>query len=46
MTVELCTSNDKIDEDIELFSQALSKDDELNSKRLFVLSRILKDMGS
>ncbi|NLO98393.1 MAG: hypothetical protein GX091_10075, partial [Peptococcaceae bacterium] len=29
MTVAVCTDNEKIDEDIKLFSQALSKDDEL-----------------
>jgi hypothetical protein len=34
-----------IDEDIELFNQALSKDDELISERLFVLARILREMG-
>jgi hypothetical protein len=44
MSVAVCTENDMIDEDIELFSQALSKDDELISERLFVLSRILKEM--
>ncbi len=45
MTVAVCTSNEKIDEDIKLFSQALSNDDELISERLFILSRILKEMG-
>lgn len=45
MTVAVCTDNDKINEDIKLFSQALSEDDELNGERLRTLSRILKDMG-
>ncbi|MDD3519675.1 MAG: DUF6530 family protein [Actinomycetota bacterium] len=45
MTVSVCTSNEKIDEDIQLFRQALSNDDELISERLIVISRILKEMG-
>ena len=45
MTVAVCTDNEKIDQDIELFRQALSKDDELLGERLTVLSRILKEMG-
>lgn len=45
MTVAVCTDNEKIDEDIKLFSQALSNDDELLSERLHNLSRILKEMG-
>lgn len=45
MTIEICTKNEMIDEDIQLFSQALSKDDELLSERLRVLSDILKNMG-
>ncbi|MGE5454879.1 MAG: DUF6530 family protein [Methylocystaceae bacterium] len=45
MTVAVCTDNEKIDEDIKLFSQALSDDDELLSERLHTLSRILKEMG-
>lgn len=45
MTVAVCTDNDKIKEDIKLFSQALSDDDELIGERLRTLSRILKDMG-
>lgn len=45
MTVSVCTDNEKIDEDIKLFSQALSNDDELIGERLFTLSRILKEMG-
>ena len=45
MTVAVCTDNEKIDEDIKLFSQALSNDDELIGERLRTLSSILKDMG-
>ena len=45
MTVSVCTDNDKIDEDIKLFRQALSNDDELIGERLNTLSRILKEMG-
>jgi hypothetical protein len=45
MTVSVCTENEKIDEDIRLFSQALTKDDELISERLSTLARILREMG-
>lgn len=45
MTVAVCTENDRIDEDIQLFNQALSEDGELIGERLRVLSRILKEMG-
>lgn len=45
MTVSVCTDNEKIDEDIKLFSQVLSEDDELMGERLRTLSRILKEMG-
>jgi len=45
MTVAVCTDNEKIDEDIALFRQALSNDDEILGERLIVLARILKEMG-
>jgi hypothetical protein len=45
MTVEVCTDNQMIDEDIKLFYDQLSKDDELISERMFKLSGILKKMG-
>jgi len=45
MTVAVCTENERINEDIKLFSQALSNDDELIGERLSTLSRILKEMG-
>jgi hypothetical protein len=45
MSIEVCTNNNLIDEDVALFNQALSNDDELISERLFALSRLLKEMG-
>lgn len=45
MTVAVCTDNEKINEDIQLFNQALSQDDELIGERLRTLSRLLKEMG-
>lgn len=45
MTVSVCTDNEKIDEDIKLFSQVLSDDGELIGERLSTLSRLLKEMG-
>ncbi len=45
MTVAVCTDNEKINEDIKLFSQALSNDDELIGERLRTLARILNEMG-
>ncbi|MCC2687193.1 MAG: hypothetical protein K0R75_4092 [Paenibacillaceae bacterium] len=45
MSVAVCTDNEKIDEDMKLFSQVLSQDDEMIGERLRVLSRLLKEMG-
>ena len=45
MTVAVCTDNEKIDEDIKLFNQALSEDGELIGERLRTLARVLKEMG-
>ena len=45
MTVEVCTTNPKIDEDIQLFAQALSQDDELLGERFRTLARVLEEMG-
>lgn len=45
MTVEVCMDNEMIDEDIQLFQQALGNDGEMIGERLQVLSRILKDAG-
>ncbi len=45
MTVEICTDNPMIDEDIKLFADALAKDDELLGERLQILGRLLDEMG-
>jgi len=45
MTVAVCTDNEKIQEDLVLFREALSKNDELIGERLAVLSRLLKELG-
>ncbi|AET69018.1 hypothetical protein Desor_3535 [Desulfosporosinus orientis DSM 765] len=45
MTVAVCTDNEKINEDIKLFNQVLSVDDELIGERLRTLARILREMG-
>lgn len=45
MNVSICKDNPMIDEDIKLFSDILSQDDELISERLNVLASILKEMG-
>lgn len=45
MTVAICTDNERINEDIKLFSQALSDDDEMIGERFRTLSKLVKDMG-
>jgi len=45
MSLEVCTENEMIDEDIKLFRDVLARDDELLSERLKTLSRVLKDLG-
>ncbi|GMQ63456.1 DUF6530 family protein [Vallitalea maricola] len=45
MNVEVCTDNEKINEDIKLFNQILSDDGELIAERLKVLSGMLKELG-
>lgn len=45
MTVAVCKENDHIDEDIQLFCNALGSDGELLGERFAVLARILKEMG-
>lgn len=45
MNVDICTNNPMIDEDILLFANTLSRDDELLGERLRILSDILKEMG-
>jgi hypothetical protein len=44
MTVEVCTSNALIEEDIQLFDQCLRTDDELISERLSALAGLLREM--
>jgi len=45
MNIEICTDNELIDSDIQLFYDALSRDDEMLSERLHRLSNMLQDMG-
>ncbi|RKN75803.1 DUF6530 family protein [Paenibacillus ginsengarvi] len=45
MTVSVCTDNERINEDLKLFYQALSEDDEMIGERLRTLSTILQEMG-
>lgn len=45
MTVEVCTDNPMIDEDIKLFSDALARDDEMMAERLHRLANLLNEMG-
>jgi hypothetical protein len=45
LDVSICADNPMLDEDIVLFRDALSKDDELLSERLHRLSAMLRDMG-
>jgi len=45
MTVAVCTDNPKIDEDIILFRDALTQNDELISERLRMLAKILEEQG-
>lgn len=45
MSVSVCSENPMIDDDIKLFSQALSDDGEMIGERFRVLSRLLKEMG-
>ena len=45
MTIEVCTDNPMIDEDIKLFRDCISRDDELIGERLAALAAILKGMG-
>ena len=45
MTVEVCRRNGHIDEDVQLFQQALARDGELLGDRMAVLARILGELG-
>lgn len=45
MTVDICTENDHIDQDIALFRDALARDGDLLGERMAVLARLLGEMG-
>jgi hypothetical protein len=45
MNVAICTDNEKINEDIKLFNQALSDDDEILAERLKILGGVLRELG-
>ena len=45
MTVEVCTGNPMIDEDIKLFSEALGNEGERIGERLATLARLLGEAG-
>lgn len=45
MTLEVCQNNAMLDEDIQLFQQALANDGELIGERLHLLSNMLKEAG-
>ncbi|MBM7563441.1 DUF6530 family protein [Paenibacillus sacheonensis] len=45
MTISVCTDNEKIKEDMQLFNQALGEDGEMIGERLRTLSRMLKELG-
>ena len=45
MNISVCTKNPLIDEDLLLFANTLSRDDELLGERLQILSDTLKEMG-
>jgi len=46
MNVAVCTDNEHIEEDIELFDDRLHMDDEIISERLNVLYGLLKDLNA
>ena len=45
MTVEICTDNPLLDEDIKLLRDCISRDDELIGERLRLLAATLRQMG-
>lgn len=45
LNAEICTDNPMIDEDIQLFRDVFSRDDELFSERLHRLSDLLHELG-
>jgi hypothetical protein len=44
MNVSVCTDNEHIEEDMNLFDKCLREDDEIISERLKTLARILKEL--
>ncbi len=44
MNVTVCTENEHIDEDTELFDRCLHEDDEIIGERLAVLARLLREL--
>jgi hypothetical protein len=45
LNVELCTDNDHLETDMQLFDRCLHEDDEIISERLRVLGFLLKELG-
>jgi hypothetical protein len=45
LDVAVCLDNENLDEDIQLFRDALARDDEMLSERFSRLSAMLKEMG-
>lgn len=45
MNISVCTDNERIDEDIQLFRQALAGEEAIVDERLHALSRLLQEMG-
>ena len=45
LNVAVATDNERIDEDLALFRDALAQDDELLSERLRILAQVLKEAG-
>ena len=46
MNVEVCTDNEFIEDDLDLFEATLAKDDEIISERLNILGGLIKDLKS
>jgi len=44
MNVAICTDNDHIESDIELFDQCLHKDDEILAERMRILKSLLDEL--
>ena len=44
LNVSVCTDNEQIEGDLDLFEAALAKDDEIISERLNVLQSLIKEL--